>query len=574
MMRFFLLFVCCFLVQNLFAQILIRNTNVVDVESKKMLKNQDVVVVDDKIVAVGNNIKYKLPGTTTVIDGTGKYLIPGLIDAHVHFFQSGGMYARPDAINLTKYQPYDKEIQWVHRHMEDFLKGYTKAGITTVVDVGSTINFLKQRDTFQNKPYAPAVYMTGPLLTTWEPPAFKGLQDDGPFYEMKTEQDARQYVQKQLPAKPDFIKIWYILLDRDKEAGARKNLPLVQAVIDEAHKNNLRVAVHATERITAQLAVEAGADFLVHGIDDEPVDAAFVQLLKKKAVVLCPTLVVSGNYRKAFAQKFPLNKWDMQYAHATPLASVIDFPHLDDTALTSRYRNYANGAVSRQKTEDSILRTNLKKLLDGGVTIATGTDAGNIGTQHVSSYFDELEAMQQTGFSFWQLLESSTINGAKAVGKQALVGSIKKDKVADMVLLNANPLESIQNWTKIEAVINKGKIVNRDSLQNFSPADLAQQQLNAYNAHDLDAFLLPYADDVEVYDFPSKQMMKGKEEMRKAYQFVTKTPKLYCRLLNRIVQGNMVIDHEEVYGFGEKPLYGVAMYVVEKGKIKKVYFHQ
>jgi imidazolonepropionase-like amidohydrolase len=83
-------------------------------------------------------------------------------------------------------------------------------------------------------------------------------------------------------------------------------LPLVQAVIDEAHKNNLRVAVHATERITAQLAVEAGADLLVHGIDDEPVDASFVQLLKNKKVVLSPTLVVSSGYRKAFSQAYDL----------------------------------------------------------------------------------------------------------------------------------------------------------------------------------------------------------------------------------------------------------------------------
>ena len=75
---------------------------------------------------------------------------------------------------------------------------------------------------------------------------------------------------------------------------------MVQAVIDEAHKHKLRVAVHATERITAQLAVEAGADLLVHGIDDEPVDAAFVQLLKNKNVVLSPTLVVSHGYRKCF----------------------------------------------------------------------------------------------------------------------------------------------------------------------------------------------------------------------------------------------------------------------------------
>jgi hypothetical protein len=171
-------------------------------------------------------------------------------------------------------------------------------------------------------------------------------------------------------------------------------------------------------------------------------------------------------------------------------------------------------------------------------------------------------------------LQSSTINGAKAVGQQADWGSIAKGKQANMVLLEANPLDNLANWRKIDWVINKGKAWKPDSLVINTPETLAQQQLNAYNAHDLDAFLAPYAEDVEVYTFPSKLEFKGKDAMRKSYEFVTKTPKLYCRLLNRIVQGNTVIDHEEVWGFGNRPFYGVAIYVIEKGKIAKVYFPQ
>jgi len=112
------------------------------------------------------------------------------------------------------------------------------------------------------------------------------------------------------------------------------------------------------------------------------------------------------------------------------------------------------------------------------------------------------------------------------------------------------------------------------SIYSDTAAMLAQQQLDAYNKHDLEAFLLPYAEDVEIYMFPDKLQLKGKAEMRKAYEFITKTPKLNCKLLNRIVQGNTVIDHEEVYGFGDKPVYAIAIYKIEKGKIAKVYFIQ
>ncbi len=117
-----------------------------------------------------------------------------------------------------------------------------------------------------------------------------------------------------------------------------------------------------------------------------------------------------------------------------------------------------------------------------------------------------------------------------------------------MLLLSANPLDSLSNWRKMEWVMNRGVLFHPDSLVRLSPVDLVQQQLNAYNAHDLEAFLEPYAEDVEIYEFPGKLLSKGKEQMRKDYLFITKVPQLYCRLKNRVVQGNMIIDHEEVSG--------------------------
>ncbi|TAE24014.1 MAG: steroid delta-isomerase [Cytophagales bacterium] len=106
-----------------------------------------------------------------------------------------------------------------------------------------------------------------------------------------------------------------------------------------------------------------------------------------------------------------------------------------------------------------------------------------------------------------------------------------------------------------------------------SPTDLAQRQLNAYNAHDLDAFLEPYADDVEIYDFPNELKTKGKEAMRKRYEFLTKSPMLHCELVNRIVVGNTVIDHERITNRSDRPPFeAVAIYKIENGKIQKVYF--
>ena len=165
-----------------------------------MLAGYNVVVLDGKIVSVDRGKQYKLPEGTEVIDGSGKWLVPGFTDAHVHFFQSGGLYTRPDVIDLRKYRSHETELDWPHNNMEDFLRRYSNSGITSVIDVGASYAFLSQRDSFLSKPYAPVIRMTGALLTTWVPEAFKNLGKESPFEEMLTEAGVRKSVNDQIGA--------------------------------------------------------------------------------------------------------------------------------------------------------------------------------------------------------------------------------------------------------------------------------------------------------------------------------------------------------------------------------------
>ncbi|RYZ60000.1 MAG: amidohydrolase, partial [Chitinophagaceae bacterium] len=112
------LFSLCFVQAN--AQLLIRNVTVVDVENKKLLAGQDVLIQQETISAIGK--KLKAPAGAQVIDGSGKYLMPGLVDAHVHFSQSGGIYTRPDAIDLRRNRRYEDEVRWTHQNMEGLLR--------------------------------------------------------------------------------------------------------------------------------------------------------------------------------------------------------------------------------------------------------------------------------------------------------------------------------------------------------------------------------------------------------------------------------------------------------------------
>ncbi|HCN47493.1 MAG TPA: amidohydrolase [Chryseobacterium sp.] len=582
MKKFQLIIVAMFCLGSIRAQTYIQNVTILDVIHKKMLPAQTVIISNGIITAVKPDKQIKISQNSQVINGQGKYLIPGMTDSHVHFFQSGGLYTRPDALNLKKHVPYQQEIDWGHHNMENFLQYYLRSGITSVIDPGATYNFLKLRDSLKKKENLPSVYMSGPLITTYEPEAFKNLDKDEPFKLTLTAEDARKYVQEQLPYKPDFIKIWYIVTGNNPQKlkeEAKKLEPVIKATIEEAHRNNLKVAVHATERFTAETAVLNGADYLVHDIEDEIVSDDFVKLLKTKKIILCPTLTVSDNYYDTYGQKKHYNTYELENSNPKSIGSISDLKHLESTSDSTWIKKYKTRFNSPQinayvSKVDSIRKGNLKKLADGGVTIAAGTDAGNIGTQHASSFLEELKAMKESGMDNWQVLQSATINPAKILGKESMYGSIETGKAADLVLLNANPIENLDHLTLIDTVIKNGQPLDPKKILKITPEVLVQQQVNAYNAKNIDAFLEPYADDIEIYTFPNTLVSKGKEGMRKTYEKLFKNvPDLHCEIKQRIINLNSVIDKESVSGMrpGQK-VEATAIYEIKDHKISKVYF--
>jgi len=548
----------------------ITNVNLVNTTEGKIQKGITVVLEGSIIKQVGRyNPKFKIPDSVTVIDGSGKYLMPGMVDGHIHFFQSGGLYTRPDALNLGKYYSYEKDQQWIRDNQNDLMRRYLACGITTVIDVGGPFSNYEIKKNNAANNLAPNAYVTGPLISTYLPPNLD--EKDPPIIKVNNEAAARALVQQQIPYHPDFIKIWYIVLPGQP---AEKTLPIIKAAIDESHQHHLKVAVHATEYETAKLAVEAGCDILVHSVDDKVLDPAFLQLLKTKNITYIPTAIVMSKYMEAFTQQHRLTAHDFKYANPFMLGTLTDLQHLPATEPGMDYRKNRE-RMKIPSTEDSTMLQNLKLVTDAGINVVTGTDAGNIGTQHASSYYIELQAMQQAGMSNAQILKAATINAAKGFGKEAEIGSVEKGKWANLLLLNKNPFDSLRFINDIKYVINRGNLISPDTLLIVTPETLVQQQLNAYNARNMDAFLEPYSDSVELYEFPNTPYTKGKENMRKAYTSIFENvAELHCKLENRIVLGTTVIDHEFVTGFGPAALKAVAVYTIQNGKIQKVYFIQ
>ena len=154
-------------------QTIITDVNLVDVENSTILSNKTIIINGDRIEKIENEIPDEISPNTQVIKGEGKYLSPGLVDAHIHLFQSGGLYTRPDVIDLRTIKPYEAECEWLRANAKDLLKRYLSCGITTVIDVGGPLANFEIRDQFTNDKNTADLFITGPLISTYQPEAFK-----------------------------------------------------------------------------------------------------------------------------------------------------------------------------------------------------------------------------------------------------------------------------------------------------------------------------------------------------------------------------------------------------------------
>lgn len=545
---------------------LIRNVSVIDVRTGKVLPRTNVLVEGETIRDVSKK-QFKLPDGTEVIDGTGKFLMPGLTDGHIHFFQSGGLYTRPDVINLTNIVSYREEIANGKHALPDYFRRYLRLGITTIADVGGPMRNFAIRDSLTTQHLAPDVLVTGPLFSMVSNEE-TDLDSDNPIVKVTSVAAADSLFDILLPHKPDYIKIWYIVTP---DLPAEKTYPVVKHIAERTHKAGLKLAVHATQLQTATLAVEAGADILVHSVDDALIPETLIKSMAARNITYIPTLTVLGNYVKTFIGKGYLNEHDINFGNPFFYGSLSDLEWIAAEHIPANIRQLRKaGMPSLMHRIDSITASNLKALNAGKVNIVAGTDAGNIGTMHASSLFGELVAMHQAGMSIPAVLKSATLNPAIAFNRKT--GVVEKGREANLVLLNANPLEALQNLNSVSHVLIKGKVVKADTLITETPEMTVQRQLNAYNARSLEAFLDTYSDDVELHNFPNILMAKGKEALRKTYgEMFTSLNYLHCKIEKRIVQGNKVIDHEHVI-FNDEPVKAVAIYEVKDGKIVRVTF--
>lgn len=426
--------------------ILIVGGTLVDGGGGAPASNDGILIENGRIARIGPEAVKRPPRDVRTIDATGKWILPGLVDGHVHFFQTGGLDARPDVVPNPTGRSYPEVVDAIRRNPQPYLIAYICSGITSVVDPGGPMWEFDLRDGRRDDGLAPRIAFSGPLLATYDPKPLE-LGNDDPIWLMKDEAGIRAQVDRLATHRPDLIKIWFVHRAGDDLAAQSA---LVRAAIAAIHAKGVRAAVHATTLETARIAVDAGADVLVHSVGDREVDDRFVEQVVRRHVIYVPTLIVNRSYREVRSRSVTFEPFEKRCAPARTIESFEPLPDLHDSVLP-RNPNLGPDPLP-------IEQRNLKRLFDAGAIIAAGTDAGNTRTLHGPSLHRELVLMVQAGLTPMQALVTATRNGARLMGRERELGQIKAGLLGDVLIVDGDPVADITNTRRVFRVIRGGAL--------------------------------------------------------------------------------------------------------------------
>ena len=368
------------------------------------------------------------------MDLTGKFVIPGLINLHGHI---------GNTVDLTQDAKF-----YTRKSIEENLRTYAQYGVTTVQSMGTDQDLIFQvRDEQRrSRPSVARVYTAGQGFVFKN--GYGGLVGATPSYDRA--EDIEPAVARLAGKNVDIVKLWL-----DDELGTFPKMPpaMTQAIIESARKHGLRTVAHIFYLEDARRIVDQGGAGLVHSVRDKPVDQALIDSMKKRGV---------WQVAATLSREASMFAYDR-----TP--SFIDDPFFTRSVskttlqlLSDPKRQAANAAVPHFSEYPAFLETakkNLKKLADSGVKYGMGTDTGPPGRFPGYGEHWELELMVQAGLTPMQVLTAATRSGAEFLGARDL-GTLEKSKWADLVVLNANPLDNIKNSRSIHSVYVAGNLVH------------------------------------------------------------------------------------------------------------------
>ena len=424
----------------------IEGATVIDGVADAPIEDAILVIEGDTIRSLGKRGTFQPPVDAVRIDATGKTIMPGIIDLHTHVGRAQGMERDAKYYNRARVLRDANIILYY--------------GVTHAISLGTDLEPIFQflADQRAGKVGGTRLYSAGVGISA------KGgvIPPVGILYfnTPTTAEEARQIVQQEAAKPVDYIKIY--VADRGPRGGVSKLTPEIYgAVIDEAHKHNLKVISHQITLEDAKELIRQGVDALGHSVRDQEVDEEFLQLAKESGVVQLPTLA---------GHRIRIDFIDQASYLDDPGVPLLFPASVLETVTSKQYRDrlVQTRDMAGERRDYEMAVRNTAKVAAAGITIAMGSDSS--GAAHFQGLWAhrELELWVEAGLTPIEAIRAATVNGAKFLGIDDRYGTLAPGMVADFIVLNGDPLADMANSRKIDAVWMNGEPVDRAALASAS----------------------------------------------------------------------------------------------------------
>lgn len=425
---------------------LIRNVNIFNGRDSVLMENRDVLIEEGTIKSISNSINAQ--NHFNIIDGAGKTLMPGLIDAHVHLSGSGAV-------------PWEE----VKADVEYNLQAYLYCGITTVYDLGGLAGDISgiAEEVANGQVIGPSVFNTHipitvknghpiPLTKIMLPWPLKHFVNVlAPTIEDASE--APEIIESYVDKDIDYVKV---ICDQIPPGAPEINFDQLKALITESHRVGKKVFVHIGSPKNAVDAIRAGADVLAHGIWRGELSEEQAVYIAESNVPIIYTASGFVNVAAIHHSEYDPGEMSEKLVHST----ILD-PVTMEKGSDVHSQEVMNAFFEDVSNRLPFLKSNFQLLHKKGAPILLGTDSNLPGTYAGATYFQEMDLLKAFGMSNFEILTGATYRNANVFLEDPDFGIVKEGKRANLLLLNGDPLEDIEVVKSPLLIFKEGLIVNK-----------------------------------------------------------------------------------------------------------------
>lgn len=390
-----------------------------------------IVFENGRITAVGQKHNTEIPDNAVIIDAGGRTVMPGLIDAHMHIDLTGhGSYER--------YYEFMRGMERIHEFFPIAAKQMLRAGVTSGLDLGAPFQAFEFRERIRRGEIpGPRLTLSGPWITRLD---YDTVPDE---YEIviSSPREAAQRTRELIERGVDVIKVWVGLTQED-----------YNAVVEEAHKAGIKVHAHLYDPDAIRMAIDADVDVFQHvgSARNPPYDDALMSEIAHKGIPVVQT-IAHRIWVYPATVAFPERLYDPVYKKDMPPDIYDEFISSFENFHRLEYMHHIGRETRNSKNSAS-------QFIDAGAYMGVGTDAASPINMHDDAMWYEMSALVEVGMTPIQVISAATKTNAEILGVFDELGTIEPGKLADIIIVDGDPLRNIEVLDYVDVVIKDGGV--------------------------------------------------------------------------------------------------------------------